>query len=76
MVRVEYRKNASPQISVILQQLYDTNENPRVAGGKVPVSVEILAPSHRPVQVTADLAAFEEQLCGGKNPTPGTVSQT
>jgi ATP-dependent helicase HrpB len=57
-VRVEYRKNAPPQISVILQQLYDTNENPRVAGGKISVSVEILAPSQRPVQVTADLASF------------------
>jgi ATP-dependent helicase HrpB len=58
MVRVEYRKNAAPQISVILQQLYDTNENPRVASGKVSVSVEILAPSQRPVQVTADLGSF------------------
>lgn len=58
MPRVEYRKNAPPQISVILQQLYDTNENPRVAGGKVSVSVEILAPNQRPVQVTADLGNF------------------
>ena len=56
--RVEYRKNAPPQISVILQQLYDTNDNPRIAGGKVPVSVEILAPSQRPVQVTADIGNF------------------
>jgi ATP-dependent helicase HrpB len=56
--RVEYRKNAPPQISVILQQLYDTHENPRIAGGKVPVLVEILAPSQRPVQVTADLGNF------------------
>jgi ATP-dependent helicase HrpB len=56
--RVEYRKNAPPQISVILQQLYDTNENPKVAGGKVSVLVEILAPSQRPVQVTADLGNF------------------
>lgn len=58
MVRVEYRKGAVPQISVILQQLYDTNENPRVAGGKVSVSVEILAPNQRPVQTTGDLGNF------------------
>ena len=56
--RVEYRKDAPPQISVILQHLYDTNENPRVAGGKVPVTVEILAPSQRPVQTTGDLGNF------------------
>lgn len=58
MVRVEYRKGAPPQISVVLQQLYDTNENPRVAGGKVSVSVEILAPNQRPVQTTGDLGNF------------------
>lgn len=58
MVRVEYRKGAVPQISVILQQLYDTNENPRVAGGKISVSVEILAPNQRPVQTTGDLGNF------------------
>ncbi len=56
--RVEYRKNATPQISVILQQLYDMNENPRIAGGKVSVLVEILAPNQRPVQVTADIGNF------------------
>ncbi len=56
--RVEYREKAAPQISVILQQLYDTNENPRIAGGKVIVAVNILAPSQRPVQTTGDLANF------------------
>ena len=57
-VRVEYRDNAPPQVSVILQQLYDTNENPRIAGGKVVVLVNVLAPNQRPVQTTGDLGAF------------------
>jgi len=57
-VRVEYREKAPPQISVILQHLYDTNETPRIAGGKVPVTVEILAPNRRPAQTTSDLASF------------------
>ncbi len=56
--RVQYRKNAPPMISVVLQHLYDTNENPKIAGGKIPVLVEILAPSRRPVQLTADLGNF------------------
>lgn len=56
--RVVYRPNAPPLVSAILQHLYDTQENPRVAGGKIPVLVEILAPSQRPVQVTADLGNF------------------
>ncbi|MEY4484488.1 MAG: ATP-dependent helicase HrpB, partial [Verrucomicrobiota bacterium] len=58
MVRVEYRPNAVPQISVILQQLYETHENPRVAAGKITVAVEILAPNQRPVQTTGDLGNF------------------
>jgi ATP-dependent helicase HrpB len=57
-VHVEYRDNAPPQISIILQHLYDTNETPRVAGGKVPVTVNILAPNRRPAQTTNDLASF------------------
>jgi ATP-dependent helicase HrpB len=56
--RVHYRTNAAPQISAVLQHLYDTNENPRIAGGKIVVAIEILAPSQRPVQVTADLGNF------------------
>lgn len=56
--RVQYRKSAPPMISVVLQHLYDMNENPRIAGGKIPVLVEILAPSRRPVQLTADLGNF------------------
>lgn len=58
MVRVEYRDKVVPQISVVLQQLYDTHENPRIAGGKVTVLVNILAPSQRPVQTTGDLGSF------------------
>lgn len=56
--RVVYRSGAPPLVSAMLQHLYDTVENPRVAGGKIPVLVEVLAPSQRPVQITADLGAF------------------
>ena len=35
-----------------------TNFSPRIALGRVPVLVHILAPSMRPVQVTQDLANF------------------
>jgi ATP-dependent helicase HrpB len=33
-------------------------EGPRVAGGRVPVVLHLLAPNHRAVQVTIDLAGF------------------
>ncbi|MDG2124428.1 MAG: ATP-dependent helicase C-terminal domain-containing protein [Verrucomicrobiales bacterium] len=56
--KVAYGEGDAPKIGVILQQLYDVNENPLVAGGKVTVVVEVLAPNRRPAQVTGDLGAF------------------
>ena len=36
-------------------------ETPRVAGGKVAVVLQLLAPNQRPVQTTTDLAGFWER---------------
>jgi len=38
--------------------LFDVKDTPKIAMGRVAVSVHILAPSMRPVQVTHDLANF------------------
>jgi len=37
-------------------------ESPRIARGKVPLVVHLLAPNQRPVQTTTDLAGFWERL--------------
>lgn len=55
--KVQYRPEG-PTISLVLQQLYDVNETPAVAAGRVPVRVELLAPNQRPAAVTSDLARF------------------
>jgi ATP-dependent helicase HrpB len=47
-----------PRISVRAQDLYGTTIHPTIAGGKIPLTVEVLSPAGRPVQVTADLPAF------------------
>ena len=36
-------------------------ETPRIGGGAVPLTMRLLSPAHRPVQVTRDLASFWEQ---------------
>ena len=41
-----------------IQELFGLAETPRVAGGRVPVLLHLLAPNHRPQQVTDDLASF------------------
>jgi ATP-dependent helicase HrpB len=56
--KVTYEAEAPPFISLRIQELFDVTQTPRIAMGRVPLSVHILAPSMRPVQVTQDLANF------------------
>jgi ATP-dependent helicase HrpB len=45
-------------LAVRLQELFGLLDTPRLAGGRVPVKLELLAPNYRPVQVTSDLKSF------------------
>ena len=54
---VDY-SGGTPTLSVRLQEVFGLLETPRVAGGRVPVTMELLSPARRPVQVTNDLASF------------------
>lgn len=56
--KVVYDAANAPHIAVRIQQLFGVNTTPRIAMGRVPVLVHILAPSQRPVQITQDLAGF------------------
>ncbi len=56
--KVTYENGKSPYISVRIQELYDVNQTPKIAMGRVPVTVHILTPGMKPIQVTQDLASF------------------
>jgi len=56
--RVTYEAESPPYISLRIQELFGVTDTPKIAMGRVPLSVHILAPSMRPVQVTQDLASF------------------
>src|SRR5438094_500280 len=56
--KVIYEANGLPYISMRIQELFRLGELPRIAMSRVPLSIHILAPSMRPVQVTQDLANF------------------
>ena len=56
--KVNYENGKSPFISLRIQELYDVNQTPKVALGRVPVTVHILTPGMKPIQVTQDLASF------------------
>jgi ATP-dependent helicase HrpB len=56
--KITYEAEAPPYISLRIQELFGVAETPKIATGRVALSVHILAPSMRPVQVTNDLANF------------------
>jgi ATP-dependent helicase HrpB len=57
-IPVDYSDPEQPVLAVRLQELFGWTETPRIAGGRVPLTMHLLSPAHRPVQVTRDLASF------------------
>jgi ATP-dependent helicase HrpB len=57
-IRVDYTDPKAPVLAVKLQEVFGWLETPRLGGGKVPVTLHLLSPAQRPVQVTKDLANF------------------
>ncbi|MEY4231253.1 MAG: hypothetical protein RLZZ362_2102, partial [Actinomycetota bacterium] len=47
-----------PTASARVQDLFGITVHPSVAGGRVPVALELLSPAGRPLQITSDLPGF------------------
>ncbi len=58
LVALEYQADAPPVLAVKLQELFGLGDTPRVARGRVPVTLHLLSPARRPIQVTQDLRGF------------------
>lgn len=56
--KITYAENAPPTIAVRIQDLYGVEGDLRIAGGRVPLVIQVLAPNYRPIQVTSNLANF------------------
>ena len=57
-IRIDYGDPTAPVLAVRLQEMFGLADTPRIARGRVPLTVHLLSPAHRPVQVTRDLAGF------------------
>ena len=55
---VDYADPGSPVLAVRLQEMFGQSETPTLASGAVPLTLHLLSPAGRPVQVTRDLAGF------------------
>jgi ATP-dependent helicase HrpB len=57
-VPIDYDAEGGPKLSIRVQELFGLARHPAIAGGRVPLTIELLSPAHRPVQVTRDLPGF------------------
>ena len=56
-IPIDYSGDA-PTVSVRLQEVFGLTKTPTVAHGRVPLTIELLSPARRPVQITRDLVSF------------------
>jgi len=57
-VAINYSNPDAPSVSVRLQEMFGVKQTPAVDNGSVPLTLELLSPARRPVQVTRDLEGF------------------
>jgi ATP-dependent helicase HrpB len=60
-LRVHYEAARPPWVASRLQDFFGQEQGPAVCGGRVPLTLHLLAPNQRPVQVTQDLRSFWRQ---------------
>ncbi|WP_102784102.1 ATP-dependent helicase HrpB [Thalassospira sp. GB04J01] len=56
-IRLDYSGD-TPALPVRMQEMFGATETPMVGGGKVAVTLHLLSPAQRPIQVTSDLIGF------------------
>ncbi len=56
--KITYADGAPPTIAARIQDLFDTPRGLAVGSGRIPLRIQVLAPNHRPIQITNDLETF------------------
>jgi ATP-dependent helicase HrpB len=57
-IAVDYGAEGGPALAVRVQELFGLDRHPAIAGGRVPLVLQLLSPAHRPIQITRDLPGF------------------
>ena len=57
-VPVDYEAEGGPAIALRVQELFGLSQHPASAAGRVPLTLHLLSPAHRPIQITRDLPGF------------------
>lgn len=57
-IAIDYSDAAAPVLAVKLQEVFGWTTTPLICAGRTPLTLHLLSPAQRPVQVTRDLAGF------------------
>jgi ATP-dependent helicase HrpB len=57
-IALDYSSPDGPVLAVRVQELYGLADHPKLAGGRVALTLRLLSPAHRPIQITRDLPGF------------------
>jgi ATP-dependent helicase HrpB len=55
---IQYDGEHAPLLAIRVQELFGLKTHPSIAGGRLPLTLELLSPAQRPIQITKDLPRF------------------
>lgn len=55
---IHYDGPDAPALHIRVQELFGLDRHPAIANGKLPLTLHLLSPAHRPIQITRDLPGF------------------
>jgi ATP-dependent helicase HrpB len=55
---IDYGTAGAPALHVRVQELFGLTQHPSIANGKMPLTLHLLSPARRPIQITRDLTGF------------------
>jgi ATP-dependent helicase HrpB len=55
---IDYEGPGAPSLHIRVQELFGLTQHPAIANGRLPLSLNLLSPAHRPIQITRDLPGF------------------
>jgi ATP-dependent helicase HrpB len=55
---LDYESEDAPALHIRVQEVFGLKEHPAIARGRLPLTLHLLSPAHRPIQITRDLPGF------------------
>ncbi len=55
---IDYETAGAPALHIRVQELFGLTQHPSIANGKLPLTLYLLSPARRPIQITRDLPGF------------------